>query len=253
LSQAPQFMPVLKRWTPLVTAVASAKMVKLFILRAMVLAWWGVTKHEKLVSTQTELTHLRKMAGKAVTSIWHMRKEMLVETALREIPDTSRQELEKLRRGELQLMIKKARDGIKIEARLPRGLTRMKHEELMREAAHRGINTADESKRYGLKIREQLIADIKEYETARAHEEAMKEFTTYMEQEPTEEPVEDEFQMVAGAPLSAPTALPKASAASSPPAPRGEEDVEVTDLLRRIQSNPTLRSILIQEPRLLRP
>jgi len=154
-----------------------------------------------------------------------------------------------LRKGELQLMIKRARDGTKIEARLPKGLARMKHEELMQQAAQRGINTADESKRYGLKIREQLIADIKQYETARAHEEAVKEFTAYMEQDPAE----DESQMVAGALASAPAALPRASAASSPPAPRGDEDVEITDLLKRIQGNPTLRSILIQEPRLLRP
>jgi len=74
-----------------------------------------------------------------------------------------------MRKGELQHKIKVHRDGGTTKPLLPKGLARMTHAELVREASVRGISTEDPTKRYQVKVREQLISDIKSYEEAAVH------------------------------------------------------------------------------------
>ena len=238
-------MPALRKWSPMIMATASAKMFKHFVLRAMMMAWWAVTKSEINDQLLTEIKHLRKAAGRKANSIWAMNKDMLVAVAIKETPDAQKEDLEKMRKPEIQLLIKRARDAVVIEPSLPRGMTRMKHEELMREANMRGINTADTQKRYGVKVREQLIIDIKEYEIAKAHAEATAEFQARI--------VEEDF-MVEGLGTASSTAssrppagsLEESSLFSHPP-----QDHEVTDILNMIRSHPRAAALIRSTPELL--
>ena len=155
--------------------VAATLALKQLLLAAMFAAWKATTMEEKCVSAQAENSHMRKMPGKQATSIWSMGKDQLVEVAVKEVPGLTREQARAMRKGEIQLMVKKCRDAVAIEPMLPKGLTRMKHQELMEEADKRGISTTDPTKRSAVKVREQLIADIKEYEIAKAHTDAMAE------------------------------------------------------------------------------
>ena len=89
-------MPALRKWSPMIMATASAKMLQNFVIRAMVMARWAVTKS----------------------------------------------------RINVQLLTKRERKATGRKANIMRGTN------------VRGINTADAQKRYGIKIREQLIMDI---------------------------------------------------------------------------------------------
>ena len=217
------------------------------LLQAMFLAWWGATKDTANQRLATENRHLQKMAGKKATSIWDMSKEMLIEVALRELPNMTREVAKATRKGAFQHMIKKHRDATEVTPMLPKGLARMRHEELMREAQARGISTQDTTRRYSVKVREQLISDITEYEVARAH-------AVHADQEQTEADVTvDELKMedFSPPPLGA---SPGASAACSQShAAAGSPDMEIYDLLQQIRENPRAAALLRAEPELLRP
>ena len=69
--------------------------------------------------------------------------------------------------GELQFLLKEHRGSQAPTATsggVPKGLSRMVVGELMKECDNRGISTHDSSKKSGLKIREQMIRDITQYE-----------------------------------------------------------------------------------------
>lgn len=194
--------------------VAATLALKQLLLAAMFAAWKATTMEEKCVSAQAENSHMQKMLGKQATSIWSMGKDQLVEVAVKEVPGLTREQARAMRKGEIQLMVKKCRDAVAIEPMLPKGLTRMKHQELMEEADKRGISTTDPTKRSAVKVREQLIADIKEYEIAKAHTDAMAELNNQAADSGGDFVMEDS-SATSAAPLVSAAPSQGASAASS--------------------------------------
>ena len=149
--------------------IALSKWTVHLLMKSMFVCWASQTKDEKIQDLSERTEALARQLGKKAESIWLMNKQELVQLGLKEL-GKSREELEKMRKGELQHKIKTKRDedqGVK-KVNLPKGLSRMTHQELLNEAQQRGVDTGDEKKRYGMKVREQLIADIKAYEEARA-------------------------------------------------------------------------------------
>ena len=158
-------MPVSRRWLPFMGAAVDARMFKTFVLRAMFTAWRAMQMDSQVLALKADAAHMQQMIGKQVQSIWMMRKATLIETALREVPKTQRDQITAMRKDEIQLLIRKHRDEAAVtKAFLPPGLARMRHQELVQEAAGRGIETADSTRRYGIKTRGQLLEDIRIYE-----------------------------------------------------------------------------------------
>ena len=158
-------MPVSRRWLPFMGAAVDARMFKTFVLRAMFTAWRAMQMDSQVLALKADAAHMQQMIGKQVQSIWMMRKATLIETALREVPKTQRDHITAMRKDEIQLLIRKHRDEAAVpKAFLPPGLARMRHQELVQEAAGRGIETADPTRRYGIKTRGQLLEDIRIYE-----------------------------------------------------------------------------------------
>ena len=195
-----------------------------------------------------EETRLRKLVGKKANSIWMMNKDSLSEVAVNEVPGLSRDACQKMRKAELQFVIKTQRDSAKPDApvsTLPKGLARMTHQQLMALATERNIVTEDASKRYGVKVREQLIRDIKTYEAAKA-KEAANDLSS------------EDFTMEDGTAYCMPRPRPAkgffaASAASSQgpiEVPEGVDET-VRELVMQIRQNPGLQDILRNAPELV--
>lgn len=106
---------------------------------------------------------MKNELGRKKDSIWEMRKPQLVQAA-RERLGMSVQEAEKETVGQLRLLLKEfnqlqaAAEGERVT-----GLSRKKHAELMNLCDQMGIPTEDSGGKMGLKCREAMIRDIRNY------------------------------------------------------------------------------------------
>ena len=99
---------------------------------------------------ETESERLSKMVGGGAQSIWKMRKADLVRTAETEL-GMSRAAAEKETVGQLRLLIRELREFREMQEtgqKLPKGLTRMNHAELLKTCELWGIATEDSGKKW---------------------------------------------------------------------------------------------------------
>jgi hypothetical protein len=149
------------------------------IIRAVLVCWQLVAVKAKNCELQDEIRRLRArqvelptVTSTAATeqSIWRMKKAELVEVAVQELLITH-QQASNITVAALRHLIKENRDQLQEptaqQSGLPSGLSRMSHKELAVQADARGINVLDPRRRHGMKVRQQLIMDIQEYEAAR--------------------------------------------------------------------------------------
>jgi len=131
------------------------------LLKLALAAWQLAHVCEMRGYLKAEVERLKKLVLKGEeVSIWKMRKQELVETAVR-LLGWSRSYAEKETVGQLRLYLKEENDRQKTAGLIPKGLTKMKLEDLQVEAMNRGLPTEDEKDRR--KTREELIRDIKSW------------------------------------------------------------------------------------------
>ena len=111
---------------------------------------------------EAEVIRLTKRLGrKESESIWDMRKPALVEQVIKRL-GWSREQAESETVGQLRLHLKELNQTEKAEkAVLPKGLARMKRDELQDECVARGIETHRADKKAF--SREELIRDLKKW------------------------------------------------------------------------------------------
>ena len=134
----------------------------------MFLAWALETTVQRRREIEEMYDRLQATTSRHANNIWIMNKAELIEKALEEMPDWSRAQLMELRVDEIRFYIKKHRDqqrDSEPKSTLPKGLYRMKHQDLVAEAELKGIPTENPKARYGVKTRMELVMDIKNYES----------------------------------------------------------------------------------------
>ena len=107
-------------------------------------AWRLVIKTVQLCAVSGELARLELTNQRRSNSIWQANKSELVEIAYRELPDSTRDRLQKMTVAELRERVRAHRHHTRLTEddplmRLPVGLDRLKKEELMTECLNRGI------------------------------------------------------------------------------------------------------------------
>ena len=149
-----------------------AKAMALKTPRELFQAWRIVSLMSKCATLQLQLDEAR--ARQKPTSIWSMRKADLVEVARREL-DMRPDQAAKLTVLELRELIRQQRGTKTAEtedplARLPKGMTRMRRDELIQECELRNINLSVKPTRAEmmLAIRAQVARNPGAYET-RSH------------------------------------------------------------------------------------
>ncbi len=148
-------------------------------LRAVLTCWQLVTLKVKTNKLTEQIEHMKSTAEKTSTSIWQMNKAKLVETACDEL-GISEQEATRTTADMLRFMIKEFRGQHKpttSHSGLPKGLSRMSHQELVVQADARGISVQDHRQRHGVKVRQRLILDLQMYEKARSEGRTFEEMT----------------------------------------------------------------------------
>ena len=146
-----------------------AKAMALKTPRELFQAWRIVSLMSKCATLQLQLDEAR--ARQKPTSIWSMRKADLVEVARREL-DMRPDQAAKLTVLELRELIRQQRGTKTAEtedplARLPKGMTRMRRDELIQECELRNINLSVKPTRAEmmLAIRAQVARKPGAYET----------------------------------------------------------------------------------------
>ena len=133
------------------------------LMRIFFAAWRALIQEMVVRYLEEENERLSKMVGGDAKSIWKMRKADLVRTAETEL-GMNRAAAEKETVGQLRLLIREYREMqeyIRAAHKLPKGLTRMTHAELLHTCEQWGVATEDSGKRLGINTREQMIRDIK--------------------------------------------------------------------------------------------
>ena len=220
-------------------------------LRALFQAWRLTAVTADRAAKAFENGKLHEEIRKHHNSLGSATKERLVEMAV-EMLGMPRAQAEQLRTGALRHQLREARREAQAGGGvLPKGLARMSHAELSTECNRLGISTQDPRRRKGLKVREQMIADITTYCQEVAAQEAYEGYqqrTMEMEQDGWATDDGDGWQNISvphGAASSASAAGPsvpfdEALAASSIP-------FATKTLLEQLWNDPTAQEFIMQQ------
>ena len=130
-------------------------------LRTLFIAWTLVAVRQVLSLTRIAISN-KKIRSQA--SIWNMRKENLIEKALREIPGATLNYLRQFTVPELRQILKDAKEQQIVQqdplATLPKGMTHMKLAELTHECLLRELPT--ETHAGGTLTRSQMMIQIRQ-------------------------------------------------------------------------------------------
>lgn len=193
--------------------MVAIRLLRLACLRAVLTCWRLVTLQQVNIVLKKRIMDMKeeRPSTETTTSIWKMRKAALVEIAQQEL-QISKSQAEQQTVDLLRHLIKEHRAATTATATqsdLPKGLSRMSHKELIFQADARGINVHDPRHRHGVKVRQQLILDIKAYEAVKTGDPNMT--PTDME----EDGFSQEFFMPPAGSSAAPTGPPTTSASGS--------------------------------------
>ena len=111
-------------------------------------AWRLLVTTIQLCAMEGQLQRLEGTSQRRANSIWQANKEELVEIAYRELPDATRDRLQKMTVVELRERVRAERSRQRLREaqdadpmlKLPTGLDRLKKEELETECLHRGLH-----------------------------------------------------------------------------------------------------------------
>ena len=157
---------------------ATMNQVRELTLKLVFALWRGFMVEAERAALRSEVNRMTEMLGRQETSIWDMKKQQLIEVARRELempPHVARKFTVVVLREKIRAT-RKEREAIEpgessghtqeIDS-LPKGLEKMKREQLVDECNKRGISTYTiENGRNVNKPRPRMIVAIKDYVAA---------------------------------------------------------------------------------------